>query len=164
MQPKSMVRKSPSSTFLWEGTPWGMLLLTPLTTMGSKDMRSAPLQSIRYCRKAEISFSVRPGLMNSSTSWRAFSAMRWAAMRVLISSSSFTARRSVSSWVAGTSSLHLSFSFQVLYSPTVAYCSSKPRRWMLCFSRTSLARSTMDTSAEFWRMTAPVTALPAASM
>ena len=49
-QPKSMVMKSPSSTFLSEGTPWGILPLAPLTTMGSKLIFSAPWQSIRYWR------------------------------------------------------------------------------------------------------------------
>ena len=37
-----MVMKSPAATGLSEGTPWGMLLLGPLTTMGSKDIFSPP--------------------------------------------------------------------------------------------------------------------------
>ena len=79
--------------------------------MGGKLMRFAPLESIRYRRKAAISFSVRPVLMKSNVSTRLFSAMRWAAMRRSISSGSFTDRSSLNKVEAGASSQG-SFSFQ----------------------------------------------------
>ena len=42
MHPKSMVTNSPDWMTFSEGTPWGRLPLGPETTMGSKDMFSAP--------------------------------------------------------------------------------------------------------------------------
>ena len=42
MQPTSMVTHSPDWMAFSLGTPWGRLPLGPETTMGSKDMFSAP--------------------------------------------------------------------------------------------------------------------------
>ena len=141
-----------------------MLLLTPLTTMGSKLIFSAPWHSIRYWRNAEISFSVTPGLMKSNASFSAFSAIRWAAIMQSTSACSFTHRSSINSLAAGTSSWQANFSFQRLYSSTVAYCSSKPSFWMPQALMTSLVRSIRDTLSVLCRISAPVIRLPAASM
>ena len=42
-----MVKKSPFSMTLSPGTPWGRLVLLPVTTMGSKELPSEPWRSMR---------------------------------------------------------------------------------------------------------------------
>ena len=83
------VMKSPSSTGFPLGTPWGMLLLTPLTTMGSKLVPAAKLlmelravkdereidsliAAQRIAEKAlgEVLDFIRPGVTGRRSSWR----------------------------------------------------------------------------------------------
>ena len=42
-----MVTKSPDFMTSSPGTPWGMLLFAPVTTMGSKELPSAPCMRMR---------------------------------------------------------------------------------------------------------------------
>ena len=124
-----MVTNSSDWMAFSEGTPWGRLPLGPDTTMGSKDMSSAPWWSMRYWSRAAISFSVTPGRISFRISARARSAIRWAETMISSSSGSLTARSSESRSAAGTSSQGRARA-RAPCSRTVMYASSNPRRRM----------------------------------